>query len=225
LAVARILTSPPPRALDLDLVEIVLRLLQLGLGVLRHFHDFVEAGMSGAFRWSKDSRWRREGVEHRADIWVRQHIGANALLGHFLLLLQRRLAAFVGEADLPAPAGDLLERGGEVARKSAPSGAAASAPARRREADQPDMVVQLEREQLLALRSTRFRPAPAKVAGRRRLWVPVGAARARGRRAHRPPPARHQRRRIGHVGGVDQPQQRHRRRLVRVGRDPTSSGP
>ena len=53
-----------------------------------------------------------------------------------------------------------------------------------------------------------------------------GAARRRSRtraraRRHRAAAGklRHQRRRIGHVGGVDQPQQRHRRRLVRVGRD------
>ena len=37
-------------AFDLDLVEIVLRLLELGLRVLRHFHDLVEVGHFGHVR-------------------------------------------------------------------------------------------------------------------------------------------------------------------------------
>src|SRR6185369_3065729 len=46
---------------DLDLIEIVLRLLQLGLGVLRHLQDFIEVGHLGHDYWplvpSKLSSW------------------------------------------------------------------------------------------------------------------------------------------------------------------------
>ena len=93
----------------------------------------------------------------------------------------------------------------------------------RREADQPDMVAQLDAEQLLALRSRPRRPAP----GNRAAGWPWArrAALARALAARQATVAsagqhRRQRRRIGHFGGVDQAQQRHRRRLMRVGRDP-----
>src|SRR5690242_8429665 len=45
-------------ALDLDLVEIVLSTLELVLGVLRHFHDFIEIGHLGHVRLLSLSRIR-----------------------------------------------------------------------------------------------------------------------------------------------------------------------
>ena len=43
LAVARIFTSPPPEdAFDLDAFEVFRGPLQLGLRVLRHFHELVQ---------------------------------------------------------------------------------------------------------------------------------------------------------------------------------------
>src|SRR5206468_10498352 len=51
-------------AFDLDLVEIVLRLLQLQLRVLRHLHDRIEIGHFGHVRslWLKRFRVRNPGT-------------------------------------------------------------------------------------------------------------------------------------------------------------------
>ena len=61
-------------------------------------------------------------------------------------------------------------------------------------------------------------------------WLGAGRRQRCGRGRRRWPAlprrrARQQRRRIGQVGGVDQAQQRHRRRFLRVGRDRTSIRP
>ena len=84
------ITIPPPEdALDLDIVEIVLRLLKLGLRVLRHFHDLVEVGHYASPLVEKDFELGAgKGVDHRLDIGVREHFGANPLLRDFFLVEQ-----------------------------------------------------------------------------------------------------------------------------------------
>ena len=95
------------RPLDLDLVEILLRRLHLGLDVLGHLHDFFEARHGQAPFKSRESvgsndfeRCVREGLKHRADIWFREHFRPDPLLGHLLLLEQRRLARLSSEIEI-----------------------------------------------------------------------------------------------------------------------------
>ena len=91
-------------------------------------------------------------IKQRADIWFLKHGCAHPFLGHRLLLLQRRRAALVGQADLPGLAGRLLGGSGKVARKFGAEGLQRlQHHFAGREADQPDMVAELDAEQLLAL--------------------------------------------------------------------------
>ena len=133
--------------------------------------------------------------------------------------------AFVGQARLASSCRSPLERRGQLARPiGAERAAAASATSsRRRKADQPDMVVKLDARAAACPASRQPRPSAGKSPGscavgsggrrwRRRSPAPRQTRRLAGKR-------RQQRRRVGHVGGVDQAQQRHRRRFVRVGRD------
>src|SRR4029079_18712460 len=102
------------------------------------------SGMSGASRRKGFKLGVGERIHHRADVGIGKDIGANALLGHFLLVEERSLARLVGQEDVPADAGQRLERRRKLMRPVAAEG-----PSRLqgqlgwRIADEPDLVVKL----------------------------------------------------------------------------------
>src|SRR5688572_15565518 len=73
------------------------------------------SGMSGSFRREGFECGFWEAVEHSADIGLIEHRSEHGFLGHLLLLVKRRLAALVGEADGPDQAGGRLGLGRKVA--------------------------------------------------------------------------------------------------------------
>src|SRR4051795_5267684 len=106
LAVARTLTMPPPEAPSTSILS------RLSCAFCSSAWAFCAicrislrsgvSGMSGASRSFEGFQLGvGEDVHHGADVGVGQHIGANALLGDFLLVEQRRLAGFVRQRHLP----------------------------------------------------------------------------------------------------------------------------
>src|SRR5438045_4530449 len=105
LAVARILTMPPPEMPSTSIRS------RASCAFCSSFWAFCAAsrmalksgisGMSVASRGKSFEFGIGERVHHGADMRIGEHIGANALFRHFLLVEQRRFARFVGECDLP----------------------------------------------------------------------------------------------------------------------------
>ena len=108
--------------------------------------------------------------ERGADGGIGQHFRTNALLGHFLLIEERRLALFIGKGDLPGLAGRVLQRRRQVARPIR-----SERPCRlqhqfgRRKANQADLIVKLHSKLMLAALLEQFdqrRKIGGKLGGR-----------------------------------------------------------
>src|SRR5438067_8367265 len=120
LAVAWIFTRPPPATPSTSILS------RLSWAFCSSFCAFcaasrmaLKSGISGMSVASRGKRFEfgiGERVHHGAYVGVGEHIGANALLGHFLLVEQRRFARFVGQRDLPNGAGRTLQSERQVAR-------------------------------------------------------------------------------------------------------------
>src|SRR5438045_3595273 len=100
LAVARIFTMPPPEMPSTSILS------RLSCAFCSSFCAFCAAsrmalksgisGMSGASRGMGFEFGIGECVHHCAHVGISEHIGANALFGHFLLVEERGLAGLIG---------------------------------------------------------------------------------------------------------------------------------
>src|SRR5438445_7289283 len=120
LAVARILTMPPPEMPSTSIRS------RASCAFCSSFWAFcaasrmaLKSGISGMSVASRGVGFKfgiGEHVHHGANVGVGEHIGANALLGHFLLVEQRRFARFVGQRTLPRGAVRTVQAEPQVTR-------------------------------------------------------------------------------------------------------------
>src|SRR5690349_21286402 len=155
LAVARILTIPPPAAPSTSTLS------RLSCAFWSSFCAFCAicmidsksgiSGMSGAFDCEGFELGFRTRVHHCPDIGIGKHIGANALLGDFLLVKQRGFAGLVRKRDSPGCAGRGLERRRQIARPVATQRPQwLHRDLRRCVPNEADLIVKLDRELVLA---------------------------------------------------------------------------
>src|SRR5690349_318724 len=113
-AVARILTMPPPAAPSTSILS------RLSCAFCSSAWAFwaicmidSKSGISGISAASHGVGFKLgvgERIHDCADVRIRKDIGANALLGHFLLIEERRIALIIGERHFPAGAGQRFKR-------------------------------------------------------------------------------------------------------------------